>query len=330
MPRRKFSRASQVVWDFDLQDVGSLAEMFARRFVPMKIEVAKAGEQVGARGACGALAGLEFDRMEFLGGLKLVPQRQVDAVFFCFPTAGTLTFHSGWESIRGSTTSTFAFESSECNALEVSAGHAHYALVVNRSLFIQRLSVLLGHPVVEKPVFMPMIDLPSDSVGPLKSLISFITASEFGPMFNHAKLTSDRLREMLVDMVLETWPNNYSKILRQPPPMIAPRHVKPAIDFIQDHPPTVPSGAELAALSGISLRALQTGFRRFAGLSITAYQRQFRLERAHEDLVRDTGTSIEDIALRWGFTNAGRFSRYFKAAYGVSPADLAGRHIERN
>jgi transcriptional regulator GlxA family with amidase domain len=112
-------------------------------------------------------------------------------------------------------------------------------------------------------------------------------------------------------------------MLHRPVPMIAPQHVKLAVDFIHEHAQMLPSGTELAQLSGVSLRALQAGFRRFVGLSIGAYQRQVRLQRARADLLREPGISIEEIALRWGFTNAGRFSRYFKAAYGVFPAELA-------
>ncbi|WP_374552675.1 helix-turn-helix domain-containing protein [Sphingobium yanoikuyae] len=58
---------------------------------------------------------------------------------------------------------------------------------------------------------------------------------------------------------------------------------------------------------------------------MTAYQRQIRLDRAREELIRNPSASIEEIALRWGFTNAGRFSRYFKAGFGVSPAKMANR-----
>lgn len=45
--------------------------------------------------------------------------------------------------------------------------------------------------------------------------------------------------------------------------------------------------------------------------------------------MHDTAASVEDIALRWGFTNAGRFSRYFKAAYGALPTEIVRRKSRR-
>ncbi len=94
------------------------------------------------------------------------------------------------------------------------------------------------------------------------------------------------------------------------------------IDYLQAHPGDPVSGTELARLSNVSLRALQDGFRRFAGMSIVAYQRRVRLEHAHDILARSGAPSVTDVALRLGFSNVGRFCQYFQQAYGVSPAAL--------
>lgn len=88
------------------------------------------------------------------------------------------------------------------------------------------------------------------------------------------------------------------------------------------NPNTATSGAELAVMSGVSLRSLQAGFRRFAGMSIIAYQRQIRLENARKDLLEEPAIPVIDIARKWGFSNAGRFSRYFREAYGISPLSV--------
>jgi transcriptional regulator GlxA family with amidase domain len=98
--------------------------------------------------------------------------------------------------------------------------------------------------------------------------------------------------------------------------------VKRAVEYIQEHPEHLVSGTDLARLSNVSQRALQEGFRRFVGVSIVAYQRQVRLERAYDALAQDVPTSVTEVALRFGFSNVGRFCQYFQNAYGVSPADL--------
>ncbi|MFB9266021.1 helix-turn-helix domain-containing protein [Bradyrhizobium erythrophlei] len=82
------------------------------------------------------------------------------------------------------------------------------------------------------------------------------------------------------------------------------------------------AGTELAALSGISLRSLQAGFRRFVGVSIAAYQRQNSLGAGARRSLARSGRFGGGHCLRWGFTNAGRFSRYVRAAYGILPTEL--------
>ena len=42
-----------------------------------------------------------------------------------------------------------------------------------------------------------------------------------------------RLREMLTDAVLEAWPHDFTEAPRRPTAMVAPRHVKLAVEFIQ-------------------------------------------------------------------------------------------------
>ncbi len=326
MPGRALARSVQTVVDFELQDADGLAELISQRFSPVRIEPVRADDRFNMSGTYGRVAGIDFSRSRVRGEFKVFPKRLHDGVFFIFPTAGSLVFHQSSGSFASSPTVAVAAEGTASRSVEFLADSAFCGVVIERPLLAARLSALLGHPVVEKPVFQPDMDMASSSARALSSLVICITSPEFGPQLNQASLTAERIREVLVDLVLESWPNNYSEILRRPPPMIAPQHVKLAMDFIHDHAQLLPSGTELAALSGVSLRALQMGFRRFAGISIGAYQRQVRLERARADLLTDPA-SVEEIALRWGFTNAGRFSRYFKAAYGVFPTELIRRKL---
>lgn len=57
-------------------------------------------------------------------------------------------------------------------------------------------------------------------------------------------------------------------------------------------------------------------------MSIVAYQRQVRLQRAYEALAQRHSASVTEVALRLGFSNVGRFSQYFQSAFGVNPAQL--------
>jgi AraC-like DNA-binding protein len=93
--------------------------------------------------------------------------------------------------------------------------------------------------------------------------------------------------------------------------------------FIQQHlgdPGLTPS--DVAAAHHMSLRSLQQLFHD-DGLTVAGYIRQRRLERCRRDLTDPALASrpVAAIASTWGFTNGADFSRAFRAAHGMPPAE---------
>ena len=89
--------------------------------------------------------------------------------------------------------------------------------------------------------------------------------------------------------------------------------------------------SDVAAHVGISMRSLQAGFRQWRGTQPHIYLRNIRLQGARQDL-RAGEASVTDVALRYGFANLGRFSAYYRAAFGELPSDTrlrTRRHARR-
>jgi transcriptional regulator GlxA family with amidase domain len=79
----------------------------------------------------------------------------------------------------------------------------------------------------------------------------------------------------------------------------------------------------MAELAGVSGRRLQQSFQALVGMTPTEYLRDLRLERVHHDLMEQSGKgSVGEIAGRWGFVHAGRFSRLYRQKYGRMPSDM--------
>ncbi|WP_405123929.1 AraC family transcriptional regulator [Pseudomonas sp. M20] len=275
-------------------------------------------------GVYGRHDGVSFRRMHYHGDFTVAFPDPQDEITFVIPTAGKIVFNHATESI-GMSHVGLAIDKADIRSMHFLDDHAHHGMSINRLQLTERLSALLDKPILQKIVFEPSVDLNSAAFQGIKALIDLATGTEFDLLINSGTLMPSRLREMLIDAVLEAWPHNFSEALRRPTAMVAPRHVKLAVEFIQAHPEQLVSGVDLARLSHVSQRALQEGFRRFVGVSIVAYQRQVRLERAYEVLKRRGSGSVTEVALRFGFSNVGRFCRYFQGAFGVSPADFRGR-----
>jgi len=78
--------------------------------------------------------------------------------------------------------------------------------------------------------------------------------------------------------------------------------------------------ATIAGNAGISVRHLHRIFAA-KGWTVSEWIRARRLERCRSDLAnaRLAGSSITEIALRWGFSDSAHFSHCFRKEFGVSP-----------
>jgi AraC-like DNA-binding protein len=84
-------------------------------------------------------------------------------------------------------------------------------------------------------------------------------------------------------------------------------------------PITVP---EIAETAGVSIRGLQMAFSRQLNVTPLLHLRQLRLEAARAALIEEAkvGTTIADIARRFGYANSGRFSTHYRDEYGEAPS----------
>ncbi|RIX30208.1 helix-turn-helix domain-containing protein [Amnibacterium setariae] len=84
---------------------------------------------------------------------------------------------------------------------------------------------------------------------------------------------------------------------------------------------------EVAATAGVSVRGLQMVFRRQLGVSPLLHLRALRLEAARQALQDEaaSGTTVAEVARRFGYSNGGRFSTHYRDEFGESPAESLQR-----
>jgi AraC-like DNA-binding protein len=81
------------------------------------------------------------------------------------------------------------------------------------------------------------------------------------------------------------------------------------------------SVAAAARATGISAEHLCRLFRRYAGVTASAFLRDLRLRQA-PDLLRLPGATVAGVAEQLGFANPFHFSRAFRRRFGLAPAHL--------
>ncbi|TWH04188.1 AraC-like DNA-binding protein [Nocardioides sp. J9] len=100
-----------------------------------------------------------------------------------------------------------------------------------------------------------------------------------------------------------------------------PAALRRAMAFIEENAHLDLSPAEIATAAHVSIRALQHAFRRHLDTTPTAYLREVRLARARRDLraAEVGGTTVAEIAARWGFSHQGHFGQAYRRLFDETP-----------
>ena len=133
------------------------------------------------------------------------------------------------------------------------------------------------------------------------------------------------LDEFLISLVLTQHRHNYTDDFQARARALPPRLIREAEHLMRmGHNELTVS--EIAAQLRVSLRSLEAGFREHYRTTPLQRLRAIRLERVRQSLLTpQASTSVTSAALECGFLHLARFSGYYKAAFGESPAQTLRR-----
>ncbi|MEJ2867282.1 AraC family transcriptional regulator [Actinomycetospora sp. OC33-EN08] len=186
------------------------------------------------------------------------------------------------------------------------------------------LSTLLGAAPVDPLRFDFPIDLEAPRGGSFLRTLQLLRSELDRPDGMTADpVMAGGLANLAMTGLLRAQPHNYTDRLTDSRRAEKPANIRNVIDLIESRATDIVSVTDLADAVGLSVRALEEGFRRHVGTSPMAYLRGHRLARAHGDLQEGDPdhTTASRIARRWGFNHYGRFTATYQARYGVSPVE---------
>jgi AraC-like DNA-binding protein len=157
-----------------------------------------------------------------------------------------------------------------------------------------------------------------------QNLVRYVTHDFCGNELAYTSpLIYGQTMRLLAATVLETFPNTTMATAADRPGGADASAVRRAVAYIEDHAAEPIGLAEIAAAARLGTRTVQEAFRRHLDTTPIGYLRRVRLERAHNDLAAAdpaTGSTVAEIAARWGFAHHGRFAALYQGSYGHSPS----------
>lgn len=206
---------------------------------------------------------------------------------------------------------------------QMSSGFLPLTVALDRKALTADLQALTGVRPGEPLEFGCRFDFAAGHAAPILRLLDFIVQTvDNEPTILTSDIVMTNLRSSLMMSFLLGLPHNHQRLLERAPRAPskgAVRLVEAYLDANADRPITI---SELADVGGVSVRALQVGFRAHHGCSPMAFLKERRLELAWRRLrAAGPGTTVTDVAHLSGFSHLGRFSREYGRRFGESPSD---------
>ena len=203
-------------------------------------------------------------------------------------------------------------------------GCAQLILLVERSLVEQRAAALAGS-AVRTIEFEPVVDLSTQAAQALRAQIETLVdlAERNGPHRRTSALATADRREALLDALLTGQRHGLSDAITTFSGRIEtlPGALKRARDCLHANAMEPLDLPRLAEAAGIGVRALQLGFQRHFGVSMSQMLLDIRLAHLNARLrSAPPDARIIEIAFDLGFTHLGRMAGAYRAKFGETPS----------
>ncbi|MHB1468962.1 MAG: AraC family transcriptional regulator [Solirubrobacteraceae bacterium] len=309
---------------FHTSDLDEAREQVSRIFCPHRLELVAGHGALDARQNAARLRDVGLSYLSYGGEVRITPGELETFFLVQIPMHGCARIAQGRVEILSTPARASVLSATEPIDMLWHADNPQMIVRISRSAIEGQLAAMIGEPPGRAPRFALGMELASPSARSWLRLVGLLREEieQTGPLIRDPA-TAAGLEELLIRALLLAQPSNYSSRLRVEVPPACSRVVRNAVEQMHARLSSPPTVTELARGAGVSVRALQSGFRRQLGVTPSTYLRDLRLEHAHHDLLSASpadGTTVTDVCLRWGFAHHGRFAESYRRRYGVSPA----------
>jgi AraC-like DNA-binding protein len=191
---------------------------------------------------------------------------------------------------------------------------------------LDKVSTDRGASPAPQPQFLDWRPRSGAAVRAWHRALDYVTATLACPDTVQQPLIVAGLASLLAGVLLECFPSTVTEYegageADEAGEPKVPASLKDGVSFIHRHAGDDIGINDVPAAVHLTPRAVQYLFRRQLDTTPTEYMRRVRLNRAHQELIAGTRSTVTvtEIAQRWGFAHTGRFAVLYRQTYGQSP-----------
>jgi AraC-like DNA-binding protein len=199
---------------------------------------------------------------------------------------------------------------------------------VERRTLESHLAAIAGIDVKQRLEFSPAMLITGPSATVVRLVRHMANEVNQDASLLDFPLVAESFSETLLTTVLFAQPNNYSESLTRKPPSAEPNYVRRAEEYLEAHCDQPVTAELLASVVGVSLGTLYAAFRKHRDYTPIGFLRLVRLRRVRAALLTASPDStVNQVALKWGFNHLGRFASLYREHFGESPSETLGRRL---
>jgi AraC-like DNA-binding protein len=306
--------------------VDDAAEAIGRIFCPHELKpVGRTENDFSAQHNCAAFDGFSVNYVAYGGSVSIDPGCLDRFFLLQFPLHGYAEIRTAAREVTTAPGATASLLSPTLpTRMTWQQDCAQLILLLDRKLMEHRAAALAGTST-RAVEFDPSVDLTATLGHALQAGICDLVdlAEHLGPTKRLSPLAAADWRERLLSSLLNGQDHSLSRVIAVFEGRIEtqPATLKRARAWLEAQADEPLDLVQLADAAGVGIRALQLGFRRHFGTTISAMLQDIRLARLNARL-KSAGPDerVVDIAFDLGFTHLSRMASAYREKFGESPS----------
>lgn len=310
---------------FATTDLDDARESVARVFCPHRLEISRA-RHIDAVHNRVDFKGFSLNYLQYGADVEIEPGSLERFYLLQIPLAGSARVRSGSQEVDVDVDSGTFLSPSQPVRMRWSGDCRKLLVQIERAAIERLAEATLGQPIRRTLDFDAALDFARPAHATLRRLVMLLCDDvEHGGGLGEG-LVGGRFGELLLTGLIDHQRHNYSDAIERQKLSIAPAHVRKAERFMREHVAEPIGLAEVAQAAGVSIRALQDGFRRFRDMTPLESLRAIRMEAARAELLAGAnGETVTSVALKWGFTHLSRFAESYRRRFNETPSQTLRR-----
>lgn len=313
---------------FDTTDLDEAREICGRVFNPHRLSLIGAGQSLRSRMDHLPVGALSLNRLTWGAQVQVDPGRLDDYCLISVPVSGAARFHLGSDAVDVSPRRACVIGAARRFHFEADARFDQIVVRFEQQALADAWTALTGAPPSGNVDLRPELPLDGAAWRALEPWLQVLATCSRGA---YAPALLPHLKHRVQDVLLTTLLLHCAPPLAARPstaaPNAAPALVRRAQSAMLSRLAEPMSLGEVARAQGVATRTLQAAFQRTCGRGPMQWLREQRLDAVRRTLREmDTSTArITDLALAYGFTHLGEFSRAYRRRFGETPSRTLAR-----